>query len=124
MAKQNEIDNQKTWGIIELFGHTELAGEFSKCEIGDFVQINIPDVGVIPSWTKMVNPKAIYAITPCTEEVAKSKAKELKSMPINRWDTEVLIRNKFNDLEAEGKIKRILEQANNEEEIDGNDLPW
>lgn len=105
--KQNNIDNQNFWGIVELFGHTTLAGQISKCEIGDFVQINIPDVGIIPSWTKMVNPKAIYAITPCTQEVAKSKAEELKAMPINQWDTETLIRNKFNKMEEEGKIKRL-----------------
>lgn len=97
----------KFWAIIELFGHSVIVGEVSKCEIGDFVQINIPEVGVIPAWSKMVNPKAIYAITPVTEEVARQKAEALKEMPINRWDTETLIKNRFAELEEQGKIKRL-----------------
>ena len=77
--------NDKFWAIVELFGHTVLSGEVSKCEIGDFVQINIPEVGDVPAWSKMVNPKAIYGITPTTEEVARAKAETIKAMPINRW---------------------------------------
>lgn len=116
---QENQNQTKFWAIVELFGHTILAGEVSKCEIGDFVQINIPDVGIIPSWSKMVNPKAIYAITPCTEKVAKSKAESLKSMPIDRWDTERLLNNRFNEMEKEGKIKRLetVEEAVEDDEL-------
>lgn len=97
----------KFWAIVELFGHTVLAGEVSKCEIGDFVQINIPKAGVLPSWTKMVNPKAIYGITPVTEDVARAKAETIKSMPVDRWDTEELFRNRFSEMEEDGKIKTL-----------------
>lgn len=110
-----EEKNEKFWGIVELFGHTVLAGEISKCEIGDFVQINIPKIGVIPAWSKMVNPKAIYGITPTSEETAKQKAKAIKAMPINQWDTNELLENRFKELENEGKIKRI--EAPNENEF-------
>lgn len=106
------MENQtqdKFWAIVELFGHTVLAGEVSKSEIGDFVQINIPKVAAVPSWTKMVNPKAVYAITPVTEEVARAKAETIKSMPIDKWDTEQLFRNRFAEMEEEGKIKMIGE---------------
>ncbi len=106
------MENQdKFWAIVELFGHTVLAGQVSKCEIGDFVQINIPQVDAMPAWSKMVNPKAIYAITPCTEEVARSKAESIKQMPIDRWDTEQLFKNRFAQLEEEGKIKQLIEEA-------------
>lgn len=111
--------NDKFWAIVELFGHTVIAGEVSKCEIGDFVQINIPKVNDVPEWSKMVNPKAIYAITPVTEEVARSKAETIKAMPINRWDTEQLFRNRFESLAEEGKIK-VLEESIQE---DHDDLP-
>lgn len=105
--------NDKFWAIVELFGHTVLSGEVSKCEIGDFVQINIPEVGDVPAWSKMVNPKAIYAITPTTEEVARAKAETIKAMPINRWDTEQLFENRFKALSDEGKIK-LLEEPTGE----------
>lgn len=105
MTEQKEF-----WGIIELFGHTVMAGSISKSEIGDFIQINVPDCGPIPAWSKILNPKAIYALTPTTEEVARQKADELKSMPIHKWDTEQLLKNRFAELEEEGKIK-MLEPA-------------
>lgn len=100
-------ETEKFWAIVELFGHVVLAGQVSKCEIGDFVQINIPDCDSVPSWTKMVNPKAIYAITPTTEEVARAKAENIKAMPVNKWDTEQLFKNRFKELEEEGKIQKI-----------------
>lgn len=110
-----ESNNEKFWAIVELFGHTVLAGEVSKCEIGDFVQINIPKSNAIPSWTKMVNPKAIYAITPTTEEVAKSKAESIRAMPVDRWDTEQLFKNRFEELVSQGRIQEL-----NDKSEDGN----
>lgn len=98
-------DQSKFWAIVELFGHTVLAGEVSKCDIGDFVQLNIPAVGVIPEWTKMINPKAIYAITPCTETDAREKADSLKAMPVTLWDADKMIKARFAEMEEAGKIK-------------------
>ena len=95
------------WAIVELFGHTVLVGKVSKCEIGEFIQVNIPEVPPIPAWTKMLNPKAIYALTPITEAEALQKATALKAMPVSQWDTEELLRNRFSELEQEGKIKMI-----------------
>lgn len=114
------MENQtqdKFWAIVELFGHTVIAGEVSKCEIGDFVQINIPKVESVPSWSKMVNPKAIYAITPVSKEVAISKAQTIKSMPIDRWDTEQLFRNRLEQLDKEGKIKMLESKDETEDEF-------
>lgn len=112
-----EQTNDKFWAIVELFGHSVLAGEVSKSEIGEFVQINIPKVENVPAWTKMVNPKAVYAITPVTKEVAIAKAETIKSMPIDKWDTEQLFRNRFAQLQEEGRIKLLGEES---EEFDSN----
>lgn len=106
-TSKNTEDQDKFWAIVELFGHTVLVGQVSKSEIGDFVQINIPSVEAIPAWTKMVNPKAVYGITPVTEAVAMAKAKTIKAMPIDRWDTEQLFRNRFDELQEQGKIKML-----------------
>lgn len=109
----NNENSNIFWAIIELFGHNVMAGQVSKCEIGDFIQINVPEVDGIPAWTKMVNPKAIYAITPVTEDVAMDKARYLKSMPIDRWDTETLITNRFREMVNDGKIKELTPQSSN-----------
>lgn len=108
----------KFWAIIELFGHSIIAGEVSKCEIGDFIQVNIPQVGVVPAWSKMLNPKAVYAITPVTEDVARQKAEALKAMPIDKWDTEQLLKNRFSEMEEQGKIKRLEPVEVEEDDFD------
>lgn len=117
--KINNMEELKFWAIVELFGHTVLAGEVSKSEIGDFIQINIPEVGPIPAWTKLLNPKAVYGITPTTKTVAIGKAKALKAMPIDRWDTEQLFKNRFGEMVEEGKIKMI-----EAEEVEESDDPF
>jgi hypothetical protein len=69
----------------------------------------------------MVNPKAIYSITPTTKEVALAKAQAIKQIPVDRWDTEQLFRNRFSKMEEEGKIKKIeLEEQpeSSDEELD------
>lgn len=101
--------NQPTefWAIIELFGHAKMAGQINKSDLGDFIQVNIPAVGIIPAWSKLINPKAIYAITPCKKEDAIAKAETLKLMPIDKWDTEQLIKNRLQEMELDGKIKKI-----------------
>ena len=114
-------ESNKFWAIVELFGHTVLAGQVSKCDIGDFIQINIPQIGSIPEWTKMVNPKAVYAITPCSEQDAISRATELKSMPISKWDTNQLVKNHLKELEQKGQIKMIESSQGQEIEYDGNE---
>ncbi|MEM6342564.1 MAG: hypothetical protein AAF927_01745 [Bacteroidota bacterium] len=119
MNEKNEF-----WGIIELFGHTVMAGAISKSEMADFIQINVPECGSIPAWSKLINPKAIYGITPTTEEVARQKAVDLKSMPINRWDTEALLNNRFAELQEAGKIKMLETVSNHADDwTENDDLP-
>lgn len=110
-----ESSNEKMFAIVELFGHTQLAGEISTAPIGDFILVRIPRVGEIPGWSKMINPKAIYAITPCEESDAIAKATELKAMPIDRWSARQLVADHLEKLFEEGSIKKI-EPASAEEE--------
>lgn len=112
-------EENKMWAIVELFGHTVMAGQISKCEIADFVQINVPEVDSIPSWSKIINPKAIYSLTPVTEEVARERAGIFKNMPIHSWDTETMVKNKLSELIEEGKVKLIGNQNN-----DTGEPPW
>lgn len=104
---QQDENKTKFWAIVELFGHSILAGEVSKCEIGDFIQLNIPQCDSVPPWSKIINPKAVYAITPVTEEVARARAETIKAMPVEAWDTEKFFQNRIKELADQGKIELI-----------------
>lgn len=72
---------------IELFGHTVLIARISKAEIGDFVRCDVlaPDGGTL--YTKLVNPKAVYAINLITRDVAVALAKARGAEPpVHRFE--------------------------------------
>lgn len=82
-----------TWAMVELFGHTRLAGYVSEFSIGSasYIRVDVPKVGsTVPEpFTKIYGPAAIYCITPCSEEAVKVALLEIKPRPLsipNRYD--------------------------------------
>ena len=69
--------------IVELFGHQRMAGVVTEQTIGgaSFIRIDVPENDVQPSFTRMLNPSAIYAINPVTEEVMLQMADRLQKKP-------------------------------------------
>ena len=65
------------WAIIELFGHTKLAGRVTEQVIAGagFLRIDVPRGDSFV--TKLQSPKSVYGMTPCTEEIARAVAKTL-----------------------------------------------
>jgi hypothetical protein len=83
----------EVWAIVELFGHNKIAGKVSEYNIGGvFVRVDVPDIGAEPAFTRFINPSAIYAINPVTEEVARGYAARLKSKPIDSWDAREVLK--------------------------------
>lgn len=78
----------EVFAIVELFGHQKLAGKVAEQSIGaaTFIRIDVPETTTQPAFTRLVNPSAIYAINPTTEEVVKARAEQLQSAPIEAWD--------------------------------------
>jgi hypothetical protein len=76
------------WCIIGLFGHQKLAGLVTEKNIGGaaFLQVDVPETKHSPSFTRIINPSAVYDINPVTEEVAKMYAQNLQVKPIESWD--------------------------------------
>jgi hypothetical protein len=74
--------------IVELFGHTRMAGKVTEQIIGggSFIRIDVPETESQPTFTRLVNPSAIYAINPVTEEVMLAMAKTIQNKPIESWD--------------------------------------
>jgi len=96
----------KTWAMVELFGHTRIAGEVTEQTIagGAMVRIDVPETETSPGFTRIVNVNAIYAINPMTEEMASSIAGQLNVKPIQAWDIREYVE----------KNKKALTQPRNE----------
>jgi hypothetical protein len=102
----------KTWAIIELFGHTRLAGAVSEQSFGgeSFTRVDVPEVSfadtdrvngqvvpvrrVIQAHTKLVGGKAIYSIAFVDEASALVAAHAIKHEPIRAWE----LRNQLEQL--------------------------
>ena len=81
------LENNDTWAIVELFGHTQIAGRISEQEIAGsmFLRVDVPDVGDDKGFTRFFGDRAIYSITPIDEAVARKACDVLKKRPVTVW---------------------------------------
>lgn len=79
------------WAIVELFGHSRIAGLLSEQPIGgcSFVRVDVPELVVdgqtIPAATKLFGQGAIYAISIVDEAAALVAAREIRFQPVSVW---------------------------------------
>lgn len=75
------------WAIVELFGHQIIAGQVSEVSVGgnSFIRVDVPPTDEQDAFTKIYGAKAIYAITPTTEEVVYEALKRINTRPVDRW---------------------------------------
>lgn len=68
------------WAVVDLFGHTRVAGKVSEQVIAGsgFVRIDVPETSAAPAHTRLFGPKAVYSIVPVDEQTAKSVAEQLR----------------------------------------------
>lgn len=97
------------WCLLELFGHNKIAGRVSESTIagGTFLRVDVPETKSQPAFTRILNPSAIYAINPMTEEVARQYAENIQASPIEVWD----IRRVMEKIEAKKLLEQIPEPA-------------
>lgn len=76
------------WCLVELFGHTRIAGRVTEQTVGgcSFVRVDVPAVDDQPAFTKLYGNAAIYAISPVTEEIAIAAAKSYRVVPVAPYD--------------------------------------
>src|SRR5574337_522848 len=81
----NDQQSFKCWCIVELFGHTTLAGYVSEQAIGgaSFIRLDVPAVDGQAEFTKLLGASSIYSITPTSEEVARSAIEHIRARPVN-----------------------------------------
>jgi hypothetical protein len=86
--KNEKMEKLELFAVVELFGHNKMAGRVSEQSIGvaTFIRIDVPETDSQPKFTRLLNPSAIYAINPVTEEVANYMAHQIAVKPIESWD--------------------------------------
>ena len=73
------------WGVVDLFGHTRLAGKISEYAFGgdSFVRVDVPSVKGIPEHTRLFGKGAIYSISFTSQEIAEGVARNCESKPVS-----------------------------------------
>lgn len=105
MEQQQKFEQ---WCIVELFGHTKLAGLVSEQSIGGamFVRVDVPEVQreassgkivngqyeeqkyteTIAQFTRFFGANAIYSITPTSEAIARAMAQRIATRPVAAFE--------------------------------------
>lgn len=70
---ESEPEGFQSWAVLELMGHRQVAGEVREQRIAsqDFLRVDVPEVPGRPAFTQFYGPQSVYAITPCTREMAE-----------------------------------------------------
>jgi hypothetical protein len=80
------------FAIVEVMGHQTYAGKLTEQVLAGagFIRVDVPEIPengryaeAQPGFTKLISPASIYAITPCSEEVAVAAARRTRSAPMN-----------------------------------------
>lgn len=82
------------YAIVELFGHTRIAGQLSEHMLAGsaFVRIDVPAIGDQPSFTKLFGASAIYGISFVAEPIATAMAAQLRAAPVGTYELPALQR--------------------------------
>lgn len=73
------------WALVEIFGHTRLAGRVSEATIGgcSFVRVDVPETSRDAAFTRFYGQGAIYSITLVDEAVARAAVERLHAAPLS-----------------------------------------
>lgn len=107
------MENEKTtsfdcWCIIELMGHSKIAGRVTEKPLGgtSFIQVDVPAIKDYPAFTRLLNHPAIYAINPVDEATARHAAENIKSSPVTRFEAAIMVEKKATEM-----VNKLSEQS-------------
>lgn len=88
MSQQEPKRTFEQFAVVELFGHSTIAGLVTEESIGgaSFIRIDVPAIDEDhPAFTKYYGGAAIYGISPCSEEIARHVAGRLRARPVQSY---------------------------------------
>jgi hypothetical protein len=79
--------------VVELFGHSKIAGFVSEHNIAGapFIRVDVPETDDTPSFTRMFHPNAVYCFNPVDEETMLEMAKRIQTKPIEPFIIEKMV---------------------------------
>lgn len=84
MASDQRVPEYEGWAVVELFGHRRLAGFIREATAfgTSLLRLDIPgdEPGSMHA-TQYYGGGSIYAVTPCTEEIARALSKSARETP-------------------------------------------
>ena len=114
----------ESWALVELMGHNKIAGKVTEHKFGNqsMLRVDVPAIGELPAFTKIIAVNAVYAINPLTERDATDYATTLKAKPLDIWDMQSIFENRIQELVSKGSLlKPELAEVN---EGDDENEPW
>ena len=75
----------ETWAVVEVMGHSRYAGKISPDTSLGFamLRVDVPAIDDQAPFSKFIAPASLFAVTPCTEAVAKVAAGQFCSRPLS-----------------------------------------
>lgn len=120
----NTADKFESWGIVELFGHQQIAGRISEATIGgcSFVRVDVPvaDEAHMDEWryTRYFGQGAIYALNPTSEAVARIKARSCQEPPFSYEVNHSMVQQ-----EVDRRMKALAAPRGEHQEPEDEDCP-
>jgi hypothetical protein len=86
-----QAERLDVWAVVELFGHARIAGKVTEQTLagGAFLRVDVPETDGTPAFTRFFGAGAIYSISPCSEEVGRLVAKQVRAAPITVYVPEL-----------------------------------
>lgn len=113
-----------TWAVIELFGHSRIAGKVTNVSIAGcgFIRVQVPAREGCPAYTRDIAPKAVYAINPCDEAAAMAAQAFCSESPVIELCRHDIRREMMERMKTHDAHSRVaLEDAEPEEEANAED---
>jgi hypothetical protein len=85
---EKDQDEDFGWAVLELMGHRRLGGKVTATTLAGapVLRIDVPSADGKAWATQFYAPHAMYALTPTTEEIARSVAKSNQPSPVYRFE--------------------------------------
>jgi len=90
-------DEKGQWAIVELFGHKVVAGYVTvDVQMSEaMLRIDVPATSGYPAFTQFYGVKAIYCMTPVSEEVARRTAEHNQTDPVSVYVPELILLQQY-----------------------------
>jgi hypothetical protein len=121
MTEPKRPFTEPTWAVVELMGHTVIAGEVTdQAMFGkSLLRVDHPPTSKRDSFTQYISPDALYRITPTTEKIATEIAERNDPRPAFLYNLEFQLQRML----ASGEDKE-LEYEDVDCEFDESGVPY